>query len=605
MSLVEDRAKEINYGGALVIVRYSLCVGTDENGEEIWETVPKNTNFFVDGTKTKRKGNIVTLKAYDPASLLDIELPKDQIPYGSLYEQAKWIWEYAATHIAPTNSDSNTSVCIPHGFMSEEDFNALPNTDVSADFSNGQIVSCRDALMWVAQLTCSYVMFKANENNDENILTFKRHRYDGNMKNEREITAPERQNIEFTDTRTYCTYLLAYSGDEQKIYTEKVDYNESWDPQYINPGCVSLPKNPLVARLTTEEQDQINKAIQHYTTHPIRYIKMTGNVDFALELLDVVAFTGGTIDIRKKIIAPVTEIRWKYRGIGTIICNQIPEYSDKSGEETETLHSSPAKMTARNSSQNSAAYSPVISQRDKELAALGKDARTIPDRIITTQIGHGAYSISALTVENFYTETTSGTVSGLSGYMRGGTKPYFMLGMDYNSSLSLVCMYSNNDWATLEIAPGRLRYRSYQARTDGEDYNIELDLLNGGSGGVEKEYVDAQDESYFEKSKKYTDNAVNTVADSVTQLGNSLTTTNNKVQTNTTDIAELRGDLNELQSEYAYTTGIAFKSGGFALTFADKNGETFVNEFEVTETNGKITKIANKTAGKEITVTYE
>lgn len=143
VSLIEDRAKEINYGGALVIVKYSLCVGTDENGEDIWETITKNTNFFVDGTKTKRKGNIVTLKAYDPASLLDIELPKNEIPYGSLYERAKWIWEYAATHIAPTNSDPNTSINIEHGFMSEEDFNALPNTGISADFSSGQIVSCR------------------------------------------------------------------------------------------------------------------------------------------------------------------------------------------------------------------------------------------------------------------------------------------------------------------------------------------------------------------------------------------------------------------------------------------------------------------------------
>lgn len=264
VSLIEDRAKEINYGGALVIVKYSLCVGIDENGGEIWETVPKNTNFFVDGTKTKRKGNIVTLKAYDPASLLDIELPKNQITYGSLYEQAKWIWEYAATHIAPANSDSNTSVHIAYEFMSEEDFNTLPNTDISADFSSGQIVSCRDALMWIAQLMCSYVMFKANENGDINILTFKRHRYDGNMKNEREITAQERQNIEFTDTRTYCTYLLAYSGDEQKIYTGKVNYNESWDPQYINTGGISLPKNPLVSQTTLEQQDTINQGAKTY-----------------------------------------------------------------------------------------------------------------------------------------------------------------------------------------------------------------------------------------------------------------------------------------------------------------------------------------------------
>lgn len=54
-----------------------------------------------------------------------------------------------------------------------------------------------------------------------------------------------------------------------------------------------------------------------------------------------------------------------------------------------------------------------------------------------------------------------------------------------------------------------------------------------------------------------------------------------------------------------YTTKIAFKEGGFDLTFANKNGEETVNEFTIEETNGRITKITNVTAGREIEVTYE
>ncbi len=55
----------------------------------------------------------------------------------------------------------------------------------------------------------------------------------------------------------------------------------------------------------------------------------------------------------------------------------------------------------------------------------------------------------------------------------------------------------------------------------------------------------------------------------------------------------------------AYTTAIAFKPGGFDLTFMD-GGNSFTNEFVVTEDSaGNITKITNKTAEREITVTYD
>ena len=54
-----------------------------------------------------------------------------------------------------------------------------------------------------------------------------------------------------------------------------------------------------------------------------------------------------------------------------------------------------------------------------------------------------------------------------------------------------------------------------------------------------------------------------------------------------------------------YTTAIAFRSGGFDLTFVS-GGKTYTNEFAVTEDSaGNITKITNETAGREITVTYD
>ncbi|MBP1579354.1 MAG: hypothetical protein J6B57_04615 [Oscillospiraceae bacterium] len=54
-----------------------------------------------------------------------------------------------------------------------------------------------------------------------------------------------------------------------------------------------------------------------------------------------------------------------------------------------------------------------------------------------------------------------------------------------------------------------------------------------------------------------------------------------------------------------YTKKIAFKDGGFDLTFAGANGD-MANEFVISEdTAGNITKITNKTAGRSIDVTYD
>ena len=61
----------------------------------------------------------------------------------------------------------------------------------------------------------------------------------------------------------------------------------------------------------------------------------------------------------------------------------------------------------------------------------------------------------------------------------------------------------------------------------------------------------------------------------------------------------------EVSDNAVYTKKIAFKDGGFALTFSGSGGDT-VNEFSVTEnSSGNITKITNTTAGRSIDITYD
>jgi len=348
VSFTDDNAIDTNYGGALATVVYSLYVGIDTDGSEKWYFSTAGP-FIVDGQKARREGNVVTVKAYDILSNFDIEFPKDNIPeFANLYAAVKWLCD-----VVPLVNGRR------FGAMPESEFNLLPNADIVPDFSSGQIVSCRDALMWIAQTTGTCVFYGRKG------ITFKQYKYTGNMSYDREITAQERDKIEFTDTRTYCAYLSAESAGRTKIYSNIVSWDESWEPKYIKTGGLALPKNPIISNLTEEQQDTVNKNILMNMSCPTRYVKMTGDVDFLLEPLDCTAFTDGYIDIRNMIIAPITEINWKYRAAGKIVCVNVDEYTDPLPDETTAVMQTAEGGISPQAETSATVHSPVYSQDEK------------------------------------------------------------------------------------------------------------------------------------------------------------------------------------------------------------------------------------------------
>lgn len=300
VTLYDDAAYDREYGGAVIILRYSVLVDKPNN---TWEDVPLGT-FYVDGQAAVRKSDRVTLKAYDYTLNFDIQ-PPDLSTVTSLLE--------AITAIRQT-------VNIGAAFTDEE-FLALPNSDIKPDFTNARIQSCRDVIMWVAQAVgcCAFV---------DNLgkLALKRYSYAGGSDYVRYIDENERTKIEFTDTRTYLAYLQSYCDGEVKLY-EKVSQWTGADAPHIQEGALSLPENPVLFALSAEEQDTVNNNLLSSRAYPTRYIKSDGFVDPAIELLDTLAFRGGTIDIGQ-IISVCTEIKWRYRGVGTIVCNNFEEYTD-------------------------------------------------------------------------------------------------------------------------------------------------------------------------------------------------------------------------------------------------------------------------------------
>lgn len=313
LKIRDKNAYDHEFGGALVKLTYGIVVETAEDGTKTWESVPLPP-FFVgassDSDSCVRKRDMVTLKAYDTMSLLDINFP-DTIPSDSMWSALVYVCNRAGIGLAIT----------------ETDFSALPNSDIVPDFSGESIESCRDVVMWIAQTTgcCAFCDYRG-------LLMLKAYKYEGSNNYDRLFTANERTTIEYSDTRTYLAYLQAYVGDDKVQYSQVTTWTGT-DAPHIKEGVLSLPKNPILRKLTTAQQEAINQSYFTNRSYPTRYIKADCFVDPALELLDVVAFSGGNIDVGQ-IINVATQIKWKYRGKGTIYCASVAEAADTALEES-------------------------------------------------------------------------------------------------------------------------------------------------------------------------------------------------------------------------------------------------------------------------------
>lgn len=300
----DKRAYDHEFGGALIKLTYGLVVDVADDGSKTWEEVPIPP--FLVGTDASnspcvRVRDMVTLKAYDMMSLLDINYP-DTIPTTSMWAALVYVCNRAGIGLAIT----------------ENEFNALPNSGVIPDFSSESVETCRDVVMWIAQTvgSCAFCDYRG-------LLRIKPFKYEGGNTYDRLFTANERTAIEYSDTRTYLAYLQAYVGKDVRQYSKVTTWTGT-DAPHIKEGVLSLPQNPIIQKLSESQQEAVNQSYFTNRSYPTRYIKATGFVDPALELLDVVAFSGGNIDVGQ-IINVATQIKWRYHGKGDIYCASVSE----------------------------------------------------------------------------------------------------------------------------------------------------------------------------------------------------------------------------------------------------------------------------------------
>ena len=342
----DAKAYDHDFGGAVISLKYGIVTATADDGSETWEDVPLPP-FYVDGGEAARKQNMVSLTAHDTLSRLAVD--KGSPPTTSFYA--------ALTYFC---NRCNVGVAI-----SENDFNALPNADITPDFSAESIQSCWDGVMWIAQTVncCAFADYRG-------LVQLKQYKYEGGDNYDRLITGKERTNIEYSDTRTYLAYLQSYEGENVKLYSRVKTWTGT-DAPHIKEGALNLPKNPVVQSLSAEQQAAINQSYLNNRSYPTRYVKASGVPDPAIEPLDVLAFSGGTIDIGQ-IISVATQVTWKYRNGGTIYCANADEYSDAADGTSAIATLSLESDAAEQSDEAPVMRTQPKSQTEKQIDELRK-----------------------------------------------------------------------------------------------------------------------------------------------------------------------------------------------------------------------------------------
>ena len=291
-SFFTDDASALDLTGGSVSLSYRLAAA----GEQ-FETVPLGT-FLVDPILSARRGNIISIVAYDAGVKADKE------PSTSLRE------------MTGTPAELIIAACSECGIDTDIDDDSLddfPNSAVTVSPADRQIQSCRDIIMWCAYLLCGYAVI--DRNSKLKIIPAKYSASGSVISADREVTANERRYIYATDTRAYIKYMSAYKGDNITNYTSTY---VSPDTQAA-PAAYALDKNPLLAGKTDPEYDAVNRAwLGYIDTFKQRGIKTCIYGDPAIDPGDTLMFRGGDVDQRSGIIGVVTSYEWNYR-VGHVI----------------------------------------------------------------------------------------------------------------------------------------------------------------------------------------------------------------------------------------------------------------------------------------------
>ncbi len=395
--------------------------------------------FFADGNMTKRKKSILSINASD--SLMKLDLPVSEQNNKTVYNIAHDIlWGDASRNLK--NSESEIA--------------ALPNGKQALTLAAGQIQTVRDALMWIGELTGTFIRedrsggsagvefvqiptkyTKAGTDWNFDLDTFK-------ADNGSIIPADVRFNTDFTDTSIRpITYLTRRNG------TAFVSVNDSWTaaPDTLF-GSYEFDTNPLLAAKTDGQMQAIMDNIRNYADN-LRFcpfnVKFNGNP--AIQCGDYVYLEpgGGIDETQYRHYGIVTYYKWKYRGASEIRCaTDIAGERPSSGyEEAQSISIMSAEPRVAAATETEQYSLKAKSQLEKRLDGIGDTCTALVSSVQKPQF--------ALKLKTYTLEL----------YDPGGTK------------VSEVSLY-----------PGNLIYKSQQPGKPETSVNISKDACYIWFGGA-------------------------------------------------------------------------------------------------------------------------
>ena len=330
-SFFTDNASIIDLTGGSVSLSYKLAAAGGS-----FDTVPLGT-FFVDPILSSRRGNVITIVAYDAGVKADRE------PSATLREMTGTPAELIIAACAESMIDTD---------IDDDSLDDFPNSGITITPNDRQIQSCRDIIMWCAYLLCGYAVI--DRNSKLKIIPAKYSASGSVISTDREVTANERKYIYATDTRAYIKYMSAYTGDNITNYTSTY---VSQDEQAA-PAAYALDKNPLLTGKTDAEYDTANRAwLAYIDSFKQRGIKTCIYGDPAIDVGDTLMFRGGDVDQRSGIIGVVTSYEWNYRVGHVINCSAADCIgsltASQSFSSTQTRSQTQKRIDAINTSDGS------------------------------------------------------------------------------------------------------------------------------------------------------------------------------------------------------------------------------------------------------------
>lgn len=272
--------------------------------------------YYVDGTQTDRRGKVVKLVAYDAAVKFDVE---------KLVSTDSW-YAYGEAKTMITKICQKVGVELVD-FNVKDFVNTVYTTTISDDLRS--VTTCRDMIMWICKMICANAVI-----NREGKLEIRKAKYDsadGEIETAFTFTGDDRKDIEFSDIRTYIKYLSAYTMNGTPI--ELTSSYTSTDAQ-ARAASFSLSQNPLYIGSDSTGY-WATSWLNYIDSFKQREIKATVFDGVKVQLGDACKFSGGKIDIGRKIIGVVTDIERTYNGETVLICRAPKAVEAETEDENE------------------------------------------------------------------------------------------------------------------------------------------------------------------------------------------------------------------------------------------------------------------------------